>query len=231
MKNSTLESKFIMIKNRRTLIAAGLCATAVPAFAQFGGLLGGGKSSGGGNFEADMNAFLAKSFKIEMTASKAALAIASAFAAESERAKYQSMFDDVGKQTNPNEAGAKFQQIQETANAEMKRLSEAKDLGEQTKALSDEKKKLLAKGVGNFGLAIFQGKDLLPTAKSLIQGVASNPMNFAKAGPLKDAGSRLESAIKLGASAVPSFIDALKGANVSVVAASTSSQEEKIDSI
>jgi hypothetical protein len=219
-----------MQKNRRTFIAAGLTTAAVPAFAQFGGMLGG-KTAGGGNFEADMNAFLQKSFNIEMTASRASLAIASAFAAEADRAKFQSLFDDVGKQTNPNEAGAKFQQVKETAEAEIKRLSESKDLGEQTKALSEEKKKLLAKGVGNFLLAVFQAKDLIPNGQGIFSSASSNPMNITKLAPLKDALSRLQSAGGMAGSAIPKFIDALKGANVSVTTASSSSKEEPIDKI
>ena len=42
-----------MKKTRRNIVIGTLAAASVPAFAQFGGMLGGSKSSGGGNFDAD----------------------------------------------------------------------------------------------------------------------------------------------------------------------------------
>lgn len=220
-----------MKNTRRNIVLGSLAAASVPAFAQFGGLLGGGKSAGGGNFDADLKSFMEKSFSIEMTASKAALAIAAAFAKEEDRAKFQSLFSDIGKQTDPKEAGAKFQAVQETADAEIKKIAASQDLEAQTKSLSAEKQKLLAKGVGNYLLAVFKGKDILSSGQSLMSSVASNPMNIAKAAPVKDALSRLGNAASLAGSALPKLVKALQGANVSVVSASASASEEKIDSI
>jgi hypothetical protein len=222
-----------MIKTRRILIGAlPLLAVGQSAFAQFGGMLGGGKSSGGGgNIEADIAAFLDKSFKIEMTASKAYLAIVAAFSSEEKRAELQSLFNDVGKQTNPQEAGAKFQQVRETTEAEIKRLSEEKDLGERTKALSAEKQQNVARGVGNLILAGLQGADLVPTGKNIVSGVGANPMAVTKLSPLKDAMTRLQSAISLSTSAMPKLVDALRGANVAVATVTTSSTAANISSI
>jgi len=220
-----------MKKTRRNIVIGTLAAASVPAFAQFGGMLGGGKSSGGGNFDADLKSFLDKSFSIEATASKAALAICSAFASEQKRAEFQTLFTDVGKQTDPKEAGATFQKVQETASAELKKLAESQDLESQTKNLSAEKQKLLAKGVGNFLIGVYKGKDIFSTGQSLMSSATSNPMNLTKAAPVKDALSRLGNAASLAAGAIPKFVKALQGANISVVTASASSKEEDIAEI
>ncbi len=223
-----------MNKSRRNIIVGTLPLLAVgtPAFAQFGGMLGGGnRSSGGGNIDADISAFLGKSFNIEMTASKAYLAIAAAFASETKRAEFQTLFNDVGKQTNPQEAGAKFQQVRETTEAEIKRLSEEKDLGEKTKELSAEKQRSLARGVGNLLLAGLQAKDLVPIGQGIISGVGANPMAVTKLSPVKDAISRLQTAITMAGSSMPKLMTALSGANVSVAPASSSSKEEPITAI
>jgi hypothetical protein len=224
-----------MKKTRRKLVLAALplasAAATAPAWAQFGGLLGGNKSSGGGNIDGDISNFLGKSFNIEMSASKAYLAIAAAFASETERAKFQAMFDDVGKQTNPQEAGAKFQQVRETTEAEIKRISEEKDLDAKTKSLSADKQKNLARGVGNILLAGFQAKDLVPTGQGIVSGVGANPMAVSKLPPVKDAITRLQGAISMAGSAMPKLLKALQGANVSVATASASSKEEPISAI
>lgn len=220
-----------MKNTRRSLVLGALTAVSVPAFAQFGGLLGAGKSSGGGNFDADLKNFMDKSFRVEMTASKASLAIASAYATEEERAKLQSLFNDVSKQTDPKEAGAKFQAVKETADAKIKELAAAKSLENDTKNLSAEKQQLLAKGVSNYLLAVFQGKDVISSGQGLMSSVSSNPMNITKAVPAKDALSRLGSAASLAGSSIPKLIGALKGANVSVAEVSASTKEEKVDSI
>jgi hypothetical protein len=222
-----------MKMTRRNLVvtAVPLLAAGSPALAQFGGLLGSSKSSGGGNIDADIGSFLGKSLNIEITASKAYLAIAAAFASETRRAELQTLFNDVAKQTNPQEAGAKFQQVRETTEAEIKRVSEEKDLGEKTKALSAEKQKSLSRGVGNLLLAGFQAKDLVPTGQGIISGVGANPMAITKVSPVKDAISRLQTAVTLAGSAMPKLVAALSGANVSVAPATSSSKEEPITSI
>ena len=100
-----------MNKIRRQVLVGGIVVlSSAPVFAQFGSLLGGSKGgASSGNLDASLSDFLGKSFRIEMTSSKGALAIVAAYASEVDRAKYQSMFSDIGKQTDPKEAGAKFQ--------------------------------------------------------------------------------------------------------------------------
>ncbi|MGQ5462143.1 hypothetical protein ACT80S_11025 [Ramlibacter sp. MAHUQ-53] len=221
-----------MTMKRRSLVTGAVALTAAPAFAQFGGLLGGARGgSGGGNVDADVAAFLTKSFNIEKTLSKAYLAIAAAYLKEGELAKTRTLFEEVGKLTEPKEAGAKFQEVQQSALAELKRLGESKDLEAQTKALSAEKQQQVAKGVGNFLLGVFQSKDLVSTGQSLVSSVASNPMSVGKVLPVKDSLTRLGRAAELAGATLPAFVNVLKGVNVSVAPASTSSTEEKVDSI
>lgn len=218
---------------RRKLIlgAVPLALVTPSAFAQFGGLLGGKSSSGGGNLDADINNFMTTSFNVEKTASRAYLAIAGAFASEGERAKLQSLFSDVNSLTNPQESGAKLQEVIETTDAAIKRASEEKNLDAQVKSMTADKQKQLAVGVGNLLLAAFQGSDLLKTGQSIVSGVGANPMAVTKLPPLKNALTRLGKAVSTAGSAMPKLVNALKGANVSVVPASSTSKEEKVDSV
>jgi len=212
--------------------SAILYSLAGPAKAQFGSLLGGGKSAGGsGNVEADVKGFLDRSFKIEVTASKAYLAIVAAYAKEEDRAKYQSLFQDVGKLTDPKEAGAKLQQVRESTEAEIKRLAESKDLKETTTKLSEEKQKQVGKAVGNVLYAAFQAKGVIDAGKSVITSVSKNPMDIPKIEPVKGAVERLGSAASLASSAMVKFVDVLAGVNVKVESSGSSSKEESIDSL
>ena len=216
---------------RKLLSALPLALMASTASAQFGGLLGGRAGGGGGNIDADISDFFGKSFNVEKTASRAYLAIAGAFASEEERAKLQALLSDVNNLTNPQESGAKLQQVIETTDASIKRASEEKNLDEKVKSMSADKQKQLAAGVGNLLLAAFQGKDILSTGQRIVSSVGANPMAVTKLPPLKDALTRLGKAASTAGSAMPKLIDALNGANVSVTPASSSSKEEKIDSV
>ena len=221
--------------SRREIVLA-VCGAAVsaPVFGQLGGLggmLGGGKATPGASIESDVQSFLERSFKIEKTAAKAYLAILAAYAAEADRAKYQSMFDSVGKLTDPKESGAKFQEIRESSEAELKRLSESKDLGDRTKKLSEDKQKQVGRAVGNVLYAGFQAVPLVDNGKIIVGRTKTSPLDVPKVQPVVGALDRLGTAISLSGSVMLKFVDVLKGVNVSVAPASSSSKEAPIDKI
>lgn len=222
-----------MNSKRKILVSLALLASfALPVHAQFGSLLGGGKSpSSSGNLDTEVKTFLDKSVRVEATISRAALAIVSAYAAEENRAKLQAQYDELNKLTDPKEAGAKFQAISESAGAEMKKLGAAQDLGDRTNQLSEEKKKQLSKAVGNYLLGALQAKDLVPSGQNVMQLAGSNPMAAGSVLPVKDALPRLANAGAMAGSALPNFVKALSGANVKVVEVSSSTKEESIDKL
>jgi hypothetical protein len=226
-----------MINGRREFgLQSAVSFLALSAFgsanAQFGGLLGGGKATGGsGNVDADVKDFLGRSFKIELTASKAYLAIVAAYAKEEDRAKYQSLFQELGKLTDPKEAGAKLQQVRESTEAEIKRLAESKDLKDQTEKLSEEKQKQIGRAVGNIFYAALQAKGVIDSGKSLITSVSRNPFDIPKVEPAVGAIERLGSALSLGAGAMGKFVDVLAGVNVKVESSASSAKEESIESL
>jgi hypothetical protein len=216
------------LRRNLSLLALAACF-AGPAAAQLGalgGLVGGGKSAGGGDIDADVGNFLKSSMRIESTINKAALAIVAAYQNETDRAASQAAFDQISKTTDPKEAGAKFQSVSESTAAEMKKLSASSDLADRTKNLSAEKQQQVAKGVANFLLGVLQSKDLVSSGQSMLSKASSNPMNLTKILPVKDALPRLGNAASLAGSTIPKFIDVLKGANVQVKEATTSSQEQ-----
>ena len=220
---------------RRNLVVAMSVLASAPAHAQFGGLGGmlGGKSGGGGGGDVDsqVKGFLDKSVSIETTLNKALLAIVAAYAKDEDRAKYQARFQELGKPTDPKEAGAKFQETYQSSEADAKKLASSADLETQTKQLTAEKQQQVAKGVLNFLLGAFQAKDVVPMGQNIMQSVSSNPMAIPKVVPVKDAIPRLTNAMSLAASTLPQFVKVLRGANIQVAEVSASTKEEKIESI
>ena len=219
----------------RRKLAFGVALMAVtPAYAQFGGLgtlLGGMFSGGGGDVDSQVKGFLDLSFKIEMTCNKALLAIIAAYAKDEEREKYQARFQELSKVTDPKEAGARFQEIAASSEADAKKLAAESDLEGRTKQLTADKQKQVAKGVGNFLLGALLAKDVVPMGQGILQNLQSNLMALPKVVPVKDALPRLANAIVLAKSTVPQFVKVLRGANIEVPEVSASTKEENIDSI
>jgi len=223
------------MKKERRIVTIGVGLLAVtPAYAQLGGLgglLGGRSSGGGGDVDSQVKAFLDKSFSIEMTVNKALLAIIAAYAKDEDRAKYQARFQELSKVTDPKEAGAKFQEIAPSSEADAKKLAAESDLEGRTKQLTADKQQQVAKGVVNFLLGALQAKDVVPMGQGIMQSVSSNPMAIPKVLPVKDALPRLANAMSLAASTLPQFVKVLKGANIQVPEVNVSTKEEKLDSV
>jgi hypothetical protein len=222
-----------MSLNRTILAAAILAAVAMPASAQFGGLLGGAKPSASASADIDGNvkSFLEKSVRIETIVNKAALAVLGAYATEEERAKLQAQFDNIGKQTDPKEAGAVFQKSFESSEAALNKLAASNDFAERTAKLSAEKQAQVAKGLANFLLGALQARELAPTGQNILQSAGANPMNLGKVLPVKDAVPRLAGAASLAGSTMPKIVQVLRGANVKVAEVSVSSKEVEIATI
>lgn len=222
-----------MIKNRRDvalLIAAG---TAAPAFAQFGslgGLVGGGKPSGGGNFDANFKALSDRCFTLEKMAWQASLLAAAAFTADKDKSKYEELFKECGKQTNLNESGAVFQKCFESTQGEMKSLSAASDFSERAKTLSSEKFENLVKAGFNFTLGVVIGIKVIPTdVQNLIS--SASMMDAPKLVGLKDSASRLKNAVEIGLPVFGKIIEAAKGANIKVKESTGTFKEETVEFI
>ncbi len=217
---------------RRKLVIALSAALPSPAFAQFGGLLGlVGGILGGGDVAGQVKAFLEKSIKIEVTLNKALLAITAAYAKDEDRAKKQALFNDLGKQTDPKEAGAKFQEAYSSNEAEAKKLTESNDLEEQTKKLTVERQQQVAKGVVNFLVGVFQVRDVLPMGQGIINGVGLNPLAITQVVPVTDALPRLGNAVMLATTTIPKFISVLRGANIKVPDVGGGTMEEPLEAI
>ncbi len=226
---------------RKTLaILVVLACTALPACTtlqsytqlgctQLGDLLGGGAKPGSGDIDTQLKTFLGTSMRVESTVNKAALAIVAAYASEEERAKLQTRFDEINKLTDPKEAGATFQAIHESSDAAIKKLAASDNLADLTSKMSIAKKRQLAKGVGNFMLGATQAKSLAPSGQALLKSAGTNPVNFCKLLPVKDALPRLVNAGTLAGNSLPQLIKALQGANVQVANISSSSREAPMD--
>lgn len=219
--------------NRIFLVSLALFASvSLPAHAQLGGLMGGAKSSSnGGDLDTEVRTFLDKSVRVESTISRASLAIVAAYSSEENRAKLQSQLDEVNKITDPKEAGAKFKAISESTDAEMKKIGAEQDLADRTAKLSEAKKQMLVKALGNYLLGALQAMDLAPSGQNVMKLAGSNPLAVGKVLPVKDALPRLANATTLAGSSIPKFVSALRGVNVSVPEVSASSKEVAIEKL
>ena len=210
----------------RALAVVGLVAgAALPASAQFGGLLGAAKpSASAGNIDQDVKSFLDKSATIEERLFQASTAIGMAYGSEVERAKLAELRGSVAKATDPKEAGAKRAEAIQTAQAIAQQAAASSDLEERTKTLSDAKKQLLAKGVTLFLSGALQAKDLIPTGQNVVSSAAANPMSLGKIVGVKDALPRLTNAVSFAADSAPKLVKALKGAKVKVAEVKSSAE-------
>ena len=222
-------------------IAAGFVALAsssltfLPntASAQLGGLgkLAGGGGVASGNIESDVKTFVEKSNAINDNLATASSLMVIAYASEEKRAQVQSQFDAMKKSTDPKETTALQQKMITSNLAEMNSQTKSADLAETTKALSAEKKQKLAQGVANFLIGALQAKDLVPTGQAVVQSATANPMSIPKVLPIKDALPVLASAIESAAKTMPTFVSALKGANIKVDEVTSSSKPVSIKSL
>jgi hypothetical protein len=211
-------------------VIAGAAGTTLPAAAQFGGLLGGAKpAAGSANLDQDVKSFLDKSSAIELRVANASVAIAKAYANDEEMARLVSMQEAAKKTTDPKEAGKIKMQVVETAQSIAQKMSNSTNIDDKTKALSAEKKQMLAKGVTLFLSGALQAKELVPTGQSLVSSAATNPMNLTKVAGVKDALPSLTNTVTIASDTIPKLVKALKGANVKVDEPKTSKDKVDVD--
>ena len=222
-------------------IAAGFVALASSSLtflpntanAQLGGLgkLAGGGGAASGNIESDVKTFVDKSYEINQILAASSLAMAAAYASEEQRAKLQVNLDAMNKSTDPKEKNTLAQKNITSSSAELDKIKNSSTLAEDTKKMSAEKKKSLAQGVANFLIGALQAKDLVPTGQAVVQSATTNPMSIPKVLPIKDALPVLASAIENAAKTMPTFVSALKGANIKVDEVTSSSKPVSIKSL
>ena len=211
------------MKAIRNVIAIAVCvAFTGSAHAQFGGLsnLMGGNKPGATGAPADVasavSTFVTKSAVLGALTGEAVLAINSAFASESERAAKFAKLNSLKKITDPKEKAAQFAELNATEAAEAQRRYDSGEMEKAMAGLSADKKKQIGDALLNFGIGGLQALELTRSGQSLLQAVASNPMDIMKLAPVKQVLPMLGKIANDSGSLMGGIIKLARGANISV---------------
>jgi len=217
---------------RKSVIVAACLLAANSAHAQLGGLgnmLGGSKaSSTGGDIGGDVNSFMQKSVSLSELASRALLAINSAFASDTSLAEVRAKYDAANKISDPQERQARMAEAYKSLSAETQRLVESGEMEKRMGTLDADKKKLVGSALLNFGIGALQAVDLAKHGQNLVQRTAANPMQLPKVVPVKDALPMLGKVAGDAGGFMVTVVKLAKGADISVPAVKADSKPADI---
>ncbi len=168
------------------LIALGAVSSANAQFGGLGGMLGGGKSSGGGDVGAMAEEFNRDASAINEVVSYSLIQIVAALGDKQQIAAVKAVNDNLAKTTDPKEKGS----IQGTAIKEQAAVADELLKSDQAKAkiekMAPEMQQKVAKSIFAVGVASLRIPVMMDKGRKIIEGVGSNPMNITKAIPVKD---------------------------------------------
>lgn len=176
---------------KRVIIVLALAgAAALPAYAQFGGLggmLGGAKTgSGGGDVGAMAGEFVKDNEVIREAVSYSLAQIVAALGDKDQIAIIKTRTESLAKTTDAKEAGSIQGQLITEQGAVAQMLLESADGRARMEKLSPEMQIKVSKSILAVGVASLRIPGMLDKGKRVIEGVGMNPLNIAKAAPVKD---------------------------------------------
>ena len=209
---------------QKTVIVAACLMAANAAHAQFGGLgnmLGaatgaGSSGSTGGDITGDVSNFVTKSAILGAISSRSVTAINAAFSSEEQIAAKRAALLAIDQITDPQEKQAKTAALYESESAEAKRRLDSGEMEKSIGGLDTGKKKQIGAALLNFGIAALQAVDLTKSGQNMMQKASSNPMNFTKLLPVKDAMPLLGKVATDAGGFFLGMVKLAKGANISV---------------
>lgn len=176
-------------------VALGLISSAHAQFGGLGGMLGGGKSSGGGDVSAMVGEFNKDSSLINEAVTYSLIQIVAALGDKEQIAKVKTINDNLTKATDPKEKNA----IQGTAikdqTAVAQELLNSQDAKAKIEKLSPEMQKKVSKSIFAVGVAALRIPGMMDKGKKIMEGIGANPMNIGMALPVKDGMSVFASAL------------------------------------
>lgn len=211
---------------QKTVIVAACLMAANAAHAQFGGLgnmLGAatgtgssGSGSAGGDITGDVSNFVTKSAILGAISSRSVTAINAAFSSEEQIAAKRAALLAIDQITDPQEKQAKTAALYESESAEAKRRLDSGEMEKSIGGLDTGKKKQIGAALLNFGISALQAVDLAKSGQNMMQKASSNPMNFTKLLPVKDAMPLLGKVATDTGGFFLGMVKLAKGANISV---------------
>lgn len=225
---------------KKTVIVAACLMAANAAHAQFGGLgnmLGAATGTGssasnnstGGDIAGDVSNFVTKSAIVSALTSQSVAAINAAFSSEEQIAKKRAERLAIDQITDPKEKQAKNAALYESNSAETKRLLDSGEMEKAIGGLDAGKKKQIGAALLNFGIGALQATDLTKSGQGMIQKASSNPMNFTKLLPVKDALPMLGKVVSDAGGLMVGVMKLAKGANISVPEVTSKSKPAEVD--
>jgi hypothetical protein len=167
-------------------IALGAVSSANAQFGGMGGMLGGGKSSGGGDVGVLADEFNRDASAINEVVSYSLLQIVAALGDKTQIANVKAVADNLSKTTDPKEKGSlQGTTVKDTA-AVAEGLLKSADAKSKVEKMAPEMQQKVAKSIFAVGVASLRIPALMDKGKKIIEGVGSNPMNISKALPVKD---------------------------------------------
>lgn len=209
---------------QKTVVVAACLMAANAAYAQFGGLgnmLGaaigtGSNGSTGGDIAGDVSNFVTKSSVLGAISSRSVTAINVAFSSEEQIAAKRAALLAIEQTTDPKEKQAKTAALYESESAEAKRRLDSGEMEKSIGGLDAVKKKKIGAALLNFGIGALQAVDLTNSGQNMLQKASSNPMNFLKLLPVKDALPLLGQVASDAGGFFVGMMKLAKGANISV---------------
>lgn len=181
-------------------------------------------SAAGGNVESDVADFVTRSGQLRDVAYNSMLTILAAYANEEQLAKLKAADEELNKKTNTKEKDAAQTALIKTMAADLETIKNQKDAAEQTKSLTAEKQKKVAKGLFSFAIAALQAPSLMDKGQKIISGVSLT--NAMKVLPVKDSIPMLADFVKYGGGTIAGFVKLAKGANIEVKQATAEGKSE-----
>lgn len=167
-------------------IALGAVSSANAQFGGLGGMLDGGKSSGGGDVGAMADEFNRDASAINEVVSYSLLQIVAALGDKTQIANVKAVADNLNKTTDPKEKGSiQGTTVKDTA-AVAETLLKSADAKAKVEKMAPEMQQKVAKSIFAVGVASLRIPAMMDKGKKIIEGVGSNPMNISKALPVKD---------------------------------------------
>jgi hypothetical protein len=158
---------------------------ATSAHAQFGGLLGGAKSSGG-DVGAMVQEFNRDAIMINEAVSYSLIQIIAALGTKEQIAAVKVINDNLKKTTDPKEKGSIQGTVVKDKTAEAEELLKDKEAASKIASMAPELQKKVAQSIFSVGIAALKIPDMVSKGQQIVQGVGANPMNITKVLPVKD---------------------------------------------
>lgn len=160
-------------------------STQVQAFG-LGGLVGGNKSSGGGNAEQQIDDFLKTADQAHGLTAKSVETLAGALLTKEANDKLKADMDAAQATQDAKEKEANIRKVEADRMAALSKVDWAKGAKEIEKSNDKKKQAQVGSSIYNFMLALLKDKDLMEKGSSLASSAASNPMLVTKLGKVKD---------------------------------------------